>query len=280
MKRSRQTLEEIVAALSPVASSWIDDHSIAVVEAINQILEKEAYGKADLREILDRNYEAGLTAIRLALDLSKDEFTLILREKLGAGGVGISMYRRDPDCIVTALHEIEAGRLLKKIVHAPVSWRSPLIERLKTGRGNAIKGQSRGRALENTVESIVLSVFGGGCYDVRCRFLGARGTSTEKADFAVPSKNDPRILIEAKAYGATGCKQTDILGDISRIIAQKRHDTNFLLVVDGVTWKMRLNDLRRMIQYQNEGQILRIYTQSMAEDLRSDLLQLKQEHDL
>ena len=43
---------------------------------------------------------------------------------------------------------------------------------------------------------------------------------------------------------------------------------------------MRLNDLRRMIQYQNEGQILRIYTQSMAEDLRSDLLQLKQEHDL
>ena len=109
-----------------------------------------------------------------------------------------------------------------------------LIKRLKTGRGSAIKGQSRGRALENTVESIVLSVFGGGCYDVRCRFLGARGTSTEKADFAVPSKNDPRILIEAKAYGATGSKQTDILGDISRIIAQKRHDTNFLLVVDGV----------------------------------------------
>ena len=72
---------------------------------------------------MDRNYEAGFTAIRLALDLSKDEFTLILGEKLGAGGVGISMYRRDPDCIVTALHEIEAGRLLKKIVHAPVSWR-------------------------------------------------------------------------------------------------------------------------------------------------------------
>ena len=155
---------------------------------------------------------------------------------------------------------------------------SPLIERLKTGRGSAIKGQSRGRALENTVESIVLSVFGGGCYDVRCRFLGAR-EKHGKSRFAVPSKNDPRILIEAKAY-ANRRKQTDILGDIPRIIAKKRHDTNFLLVVDGVTWKMRLNDLRRMIRYQNEGQILRIYTQSMAEDLRSDLLQLKQEHDL
>ena len=73
-------------------------------------------------------------------------------------------------------------------------------------------------------------------YDARCRFTGATGISTEKTDFAIPSKDDPGILIEAKAYGATGSKQTDVLGDITRIVNEKRDDTQFLLVTDGITF--------------------------------------------
>ena len=68
-----------------------------------------------------------------------------------------------------------------------------------------------------------------GKYDTRCRFIGATGLSTEKADFAIPNREDPRILIEVKGYGATGSKQTDILGDIERIANQKRSDTHLLL---------------------------------------------------
>ena len=93
-------------------------------------------------------------------------------------------------------------------------------------------------------------------------------------------KKDPAILIEAKAYGATGSKQTDVLGDITRIVNEKRGDTHFLLVTDGVTWRERVNDLRRLIELQNHGKITRIYTQSMADRLESDLKQLKQEHGL
>lgn len=104
--------------------------------------------------------------------------------------------------------------------------------------------------------------------------------STEKADFAIPSASDPAILIEVKAYGATGSKQTDVLGDIARIVEQKRHDTVFILVTDGVTWKQRSNDLRKLIALQNEGKILRIYTKSMAQDLRDDLETLKSENEL
>ncbi len=71
-------------------------------------------------------------------------------------------------------------------------------------------------------------------YDRRCRFVGATGNSTEKTDFAIPSRRDPNILIEVKAYGATGSKQTDILGDVSRIVEQKRRDTQFLLVTAAI----------------------------------------------
>jgi hypothetical protein len=28
-------------------------------------------------------------------------------------------------------------------------------------------------------------------------------------------------------------------------VEQKRHDTNFILVTDGITWKQRLSDLRK-----------------------------------
>src|SRR5439155_19837635 len=127
---------------------------------------------------------------------------------------------------------------------------------------------------------IVSRVFQDVGYDVRCRFVGSRGVSTEKADFAIPSKRDPGILIESKAYGATGSKQTDILGEMSRIVEEKRHDTHLLLVTDGITWRSRVNDLRKLVTLQNEGKIARIYTQQMAAQLEGDLRQLRRDHHL
>ena len=94
------------------------------------------------------------------------------------------------------------------------------------------------------------------------------------------SKQDPGILIEAKAYGATGSKQTDVLGDITRIVNEKRDDTHFLLVTDGITWRDRTSDLSKLVTLQNRGKITRIYTQSMADQLEADLKLLKREHGL
>lgn len=130
--------------------------------------------------------------------------------------------------------------------------------------------------MEDFVEGIVSCIFDR--YESRCRFKSARGDSTEKTDFAIPSKEDPYILIEVKAYGATGSKQTDILGDIGRIVEEKRNDTDLLLVTDGVTWKARANDLRKLVQLQNLGKIARIYTTAMKDELRADLMQLKRDH--
>lgn len=90
----------------------------------------------------------------------------------------------------------------------------------------------------------------------------------------------PHVLIEVKAYGATGSKQTDVLGDIRRIIEQKRPDVWFLLVTDGVTWKSRASDFAKLVQHQNDGDIYRIYTKSMRQELRDDLAALKQEQGI
>jgi hypothetical protein len=265
--------------LTPVETSWRDAHSETVIGIIQSIPERNVYGPADVEALLTVDFTAGLTAVRLLLDMSKDEFEPALRAALGGGSVGVKRFGSERVAFVQALVQMGAAEALQVLHATPVTWRDILVERLKGGRGSAIKGQARGRSLEDFAERVVRRVFGD-AFDSRCRFVGAKGTSTEKADFAIPSRDDPGILIEVKAYGATGSKQTDVLGDIARIVEQKRHDTDLLLITDGTTWRARQNDLRKLITMQNEGLIARIYTRSMGAELERDLLDLKKEHAL
>jgi hypothetical protein len=274
MERRRQTFEEIISSLSRIESAWKDLHAQSVMDLLDQVAEKAVYTTADLRQLLDQDYEAGMTLIRLFLDLSKDELVGSLRD------VEAGLYRKDPERFLQGLVSLGALEKMREAVGTPVTWRDILVERLKTGRGSAIKAQARGRFLEDKTEEIVQAVYGIGHYDARCRFVGANGQEDEKADFAIPSREDARILIEVKAYGATGSKQTDILGDMGRIVGKKRDDTTLLLVTDGITWKLRTNDLRKLIEMQNKGQIARIYTSKMFSDLRQDLLRLRSEYGL
>jgi len=274
MERRRQTFEEIISSLSRIESAWKDEHAQSVMDLLDGIEEKTFYTTDDLRQLLDGDYEAGMTLIRLFLDLSKDELVGSLRD------VQAGLYRKAPDRFLQGLASLGALEKMREAVGTPVTWRDILVERLKTGRGSAIKAQARGRFLEDKTEEIVQAVFGIGHYDARCRFVGANGQEDEKADFAIPSREDARILIEVKAYGATGSKQTDILGDMGRIVGKKRHDTTLLFVTDGITWKLRTNDLRKLIEMQNKGQIARIYTSKMFPDFRQDLLRLRSEYGL
>jgi len=284
MRRYRQTFEEIEAALSRIESSWMDDHAGAAIAMLKGIRKKRQYGAEDIRVLLDSDFKVGFTVIRLFLDQSKDEFVPNLTAALGdAGklyGSGVKCYKLHTSEYVDALIEMGLAGKMTEAVNRRLHWFDTITERLKGGRGSATKGQARGREMENFVEGIVRSVFPPANVAIRCRFKGATGLSTEKADFAIPSASDPAILIEVKAYGATGSKQTDVLGDIARIVEQKRHDTVFILVTDGITWKQRPSDLRKLVALQNEGKILRIYTKLMAQDLRDDLETLRSENEI
>lgn len=280
MKRHRQTLEGVLDALSIVETTWEDEHARRVLDAVATIHDEGSDPRETLAVILDRDFDAGLTLIGLVLACSKDELNVLLRAALSPGGIGVTRYTDDRATFLDQLAILGVFSERDKLRQTPITWRELLRERLRTGRGSAIKGQVRGRRLEDFTERILRDVLEDVSYDVRCRFVGAKGTSTEKADFAIPSRADARILIEVKAYGATGSKQTDILGDITRIVQEKRDDTDWLLVTDGVTWKARANDLRKLIAVQNQGQITRIYTQRMEADLREDLKQLRSDHDL
>jgi hypothetical protein len=280
MKRHRQTFEEIESSLMPVEASWLDKHAEDVIKLLRKIPRRKDYTSEEISKLLDKDFDTAVTTLRLFLDISKDEFTQGMRDLLGSGGIGVTRYQKDRHAFLSALDSLGLPGAMTTAINHRMHWSDVLVERLKGGRGSAIKGQTRGRGMEDFVEALVRSVFQEAQVAVRCRFDGANGQSDEKADFAIPSAQDPSILIEVKAYGATGSKQTDVLGDIARIVEQKRHDTVLLLVTDGITWKQRPSDLRKLITLQNEGKISRIYTKSMEKELRADLITLRAENGL
>jgi DpnII restriction endonuclease len=278
MRVIAQKLEDILAALGPLKVEWQDDTARRVIRRLERLPRKKIYTTDDVERILDEHFDDGLLISRLFLALSKDEFTAVLKGALGGAGSGITRYRENKKAFVEAL--VSLGLLEAIALHTDrrSKWNDVLVERLRSGRGSAISGQKRGRGVENFAEAVVKEVFGD-TYDKRCSFTGARGKSA-KCDFAMPSKANPRILIEAKGYGATGSKMTDVIGDIEKIIEAKRADTAFLFFTDGLTWNQRKNDLRKIIGYQNAGDITRIYTSAMGDQFKSDLQQLKSEYAL
>ncbi len=252
MERQRQTVEDLISSLSEIKlkQPWRDGLYVRVETLLEDFGDETPYSRGELRGLLEKDFDAAATVVRLILGLSEDEYHELLRSRMERGRAGVTGMRADPAAYVAVLERVGVLEQLRGLASRGYSWRDILLERLRSGRGSALKGQKRGRALEDMVESVVSSVFGGS-FEARCSFLGANGMSSEKCDFAIPMAADPSVLIEAKAYGATGSKQTDVLGDVVRIVDQKRHDTVLLLVTDGPTWRARQADLGKLVALQN-----------------------------
>ena len=276
MKRHAQSVEELIAGLSAIETDWKDDFSAKVIAFLDKIPQDSVFEVKHLVSLLEDDFEIASTVFRIFLEKSKDEYHSLLKELFPPpNGNGKTAFLMDKEKYSRMLDHVLIVKKIQDTIGRDYTWKDIIIERLKAGRGSAIKGQTRGRFVENIVENAVRKVFLR--YDLRCSFSGKDGLSTEKADFAIPSKNNPNIIIEVKAYGATGSKQTDVIGDIKKIIDEKRHDTVFILVTDGITWSDRVNDFRKLVKFQNEGFIYRIYTIKMSDELERDLSQLKSE---
>lgn len=273
MQAKDQQLHEVVESLSPLNVEWLDETAASAIAKLTALPKKEAYGRSDMAKLLEDDFEEGILCARLFLALSKDTMEAELKRELGAGGIGVKRYKANPDAFLDTLERLLLPEAMATSINYTPVWSDILVERLRSGRGSAISGQRRGRGLEDFAEAMVREVFGDQ-YETRCTFAGADGKAA-KCDVAVPDKNRPRIVIEVKGYGATGSKMSDIIGDLDAIIDAMRRDTWLLFVTDGVTWKSRLSDLKKIVERQNQGKIARIYTTKMREEFLADLKSLK-----
>ena len=277
MQRHRQTKDELIPKLGEVLTDWKDEFAQTFMHYLEDFNSGNSVTNSHLKDLLEKNFDAGITLFRLVLEQSKDEFTETLKALFydNESGHLKTAFKKNSDQYVKTLEKHGLLESFNALMSREYTWKEVIQERLKMGRGSAIKGQKRGKNLEDFVEMLVQQVFDE--FDVRKSFIGANGLSTAKADFCVPSTEHPSIVIEVKAYGATGSKQSDVIGDVRKIIDEKRSDTYFFLVTDGVTWTARMRDFERLIEFQNLGDIYRIYTQKMRAELLSDLKQIKSE---
>lgn len=275
MQRVTQSLNDILASLQPLTVDWKDPVAIRVIDKLRALPVRSVYALEDIGQYLDDDFDDGILICRLFLGFSKDQFTSSLIEALGEQGSGKTRFKKDRAAFLAGLGALGVLDAMSAEINREAHWSDTLVERLRSGRGSAISGQRRGRGLEDFAEDQVKLVFGDN-YAARSNFIGGRRL-VAKCDIAIPSMQDPRIVIESKAYGATGSKMTDVIGDIEKIIAAKRSDTAFLFVTDGLSWRQRQSDMKKIIGYQNNGDITRIYTLALADQFVADLTTLKHE---
>lgn len=273
MRFAQVSVEDLLQQFQEAPSEWLDEAGRETIHAIEAFL--AGVGNEVDPEKLDALLAGSprtLDVIRLFLGLSQDEMANRLRAVGGdvLRGTYASIrerlkHDRVRAAVKSSLVRLQAVETINEHLRRPWTIRDVLLERYRFGRGRAVKGQSRGRSLEDEVERRLRAL--GVPYLVRVTFVGRDGKQA-KADFAIPGSDHPKIIIESKAYEATGSKQTDVLGDIRKIVEAREFETYFFVVTDGLGWHNRVSDLRRLVDFHQRGWVTMIYTRATLAQLQ------------
>lgn len=267
------TIEELLGQLKRIPAKWLDDDGRKVLESITNVVDRIGDLTLDpdlIKTILVEDPYA-LDVFRLILDMSQDIFANEMSAR-GIKGDFTSIRikcKKEPEKIAEAL--IGLGLADAIDTHRSHRWtlQDVLWDRYGHMRGRAMTAQKRGATLEDSVESILKELKDeiGISFDRGGNFVSKSGKQA-KADFTVPSRNIPHIIIEAKGYEATGSKLTDVLGDILKVLNVKDKEAHYFFVTDGIGWYRRLSDLKKIVEHHQQGNIEMIYTMSTLPELK------------
>ncbi|MBN1909558.1 MAG: hypothetical protein JW818_07465 [Pirellulales bacterium] len=249
MEFTKLNLHGMLDELVELPSDWMDEAAHALV---GQIRASISHFRQLGRSLTTEDLEAALAetptfldVCRLFIGQGQEPVAHMICDQLGGPRMTWQRLRRmatrEPKAMAAALSAMGVTRMIDEQINRQWEMEDILVERYRMGRGRAIAGQKRGRALEDEVERILEE--NGAPFEPRVTFVGKRGAQA-KCDFAIPEKNHPKIVIEAKGFEATGSKLTDFLGDVLKIGEAKEYHMYFFLVTDGRGWHNRQSDLK------------------------------------
>jgi hypothetical protein len=135
-------------------------------------------------------------------------------------------------------------------------------------RVTATQAGRSGRKVEDEIEAIAADL--DLPYQTRTRFTGRNGR-TAPCDLVVPDAGDAQIVVAAKGFDSTGSKLTDAVREIEEM-AEIRLPRQFVIAaIDGIGWKSRQADLRRIHALWETQQIDGMYTLAALDQFRDDL---------
>ncbi|MGI9000139.1 MAG: hypothetical protein ACR2GH_00575 [Pseudonocardia sp.] len=233
-----------------------------------------AQSLADLTEVSRTSLAAWALArpsdvpvLGLAVGLSQEKLKNALKHRFDTSG-WVTLAREHSDDLVQMLdEEFDLVRLVETQRHMVFTFGDVLVARGNT-RQSAHRAGLAGRTVEDEIETIAREM--GLRTATRTRFTGRNGR-TAPCDLAVLAGEQVAIAVAAKGFDSTGSKLTDAVREVEEM-ADVRLPTQFIMVViDGIGWKSRINDLRRIYQLWESRQIDGMYTLQSLDDFRDDL---------
>ncbi|ORW25163.1 DpnII family type II restriction endonuclease [Mycobacterium palustre] len=208
-----------------------------------------------------------VSVLGLVVGLSQEKLKNALRDKFDTSGF-VTLARTRPADLINMLDaDFDLLRLLRVQQDRKYGFADVLIARAGS-RVTAFGGQASGRKVEDEIAAIAEDL--GLSWVARSRYTG-RNNRTAPADLIIPTEQNALIVVAAKGFDSTGSKLTDAVREIEEM-AEVRLPTQFVFAaIDGIGWKSRQADLRRIHTLWVNRQIDGMYTLASLDQFRADL---------
>lgn len=226
---------------------------------------------------LIQNEPDAVPLLASCVGLGREKLRGQLQHRLGTSG-WVMISRKEPHRVISMLEQFNLIERLKEQLRKKWTFNDVLLERYLWSSRSATSAQGQGRDLEDQIEEIVKNL--GLSYSMRGRFAG-RGGNTAPFDLAIPENSNPPLIVgAAKGFNSTGSKLSDAVREIEEL-ANVRLPRQFVFAfIDGIGWKRREADLRRIYNLWESQYIDGIYTLVHLERFKEDLRNAAVRHEL
>ncbi len=216
-----------------------------------------------------QEHPSWVPVLGLAVGLSQERLKNQLRHHFGTSG-WVSLARERAHELITMLdEEYRLVQLIQEQRERIYTFGDILIARAGT-RATATRAGAAGRRVEDEIEAVAVRLELP--HQLRTRFNGRDGRSAA-CDLVVPHSDAAAIVVAAKGFDSTGSKLTDAVREVEEMAEVRLPHQYVLAVVDGIGWKNRQADLRRIFQLRRRQRIDGLYTLAMLSEFESDIRQ-------
>lgn len=212
-------------------------------------------------------HSGDVPVLGLVVGLGQERLKNALRDRFDTSG-WVKLARERPQDLIEWLdQDFDLIRMLNTQQHRDYEFGDVLVARAGT-RVTATQAGQRGRKVEDEIEAIAADL--GLRYATRTRFTGRNGRSAP-CDLVVPDSTDAEIVVAAKGFDSTGSKLTDAVREIEEMADVRRPRQFVIAVIDGIGWKSRKSDLRKIHSLWEQQHIDGMYTLATLDQFRDDL---------
>lgn len=257
------SLGRLTAHVDPTAST---PEAEMIKQAAQDVTDLETMSIASLAQWIEAN-PRDVPVLGLIVGLSQEKLKNALKDRFDTSGWMTLARTRAVELITWLDEDYDLVRMAETQRDRVYDLGDILVARAGT-RVTATRAGISGRHVEDEIETIAEDL--GIDYQTRTRFTGRNG-QTAPCDLVVPSGDDAQIVVAAKGFDSTGSKLTDAVREIQEMAEVRRPRQFVMAVIDGIGWKSRQSDLRKIHGLWESHQIDGMYTLASLDQFRDDL---------